>query len=153
MKKLLTILLIISFGTVVSQNIEETETNDIKDDYQLEKLRELSKKIFVIAAMDDEKVFSVKFESKDTSGTKFWIKTSYQYKVTKDKKGKITETKNSNYSMSLVKIDCINKEYEFLKIINYDGNDKMVSSLDGNGKIEYVVPNSNMERFSSIICN
>lgn len=153
MKKLLTLFLLILSNTVFSQEIIDSTATVIEGDYQLEKLRDLSKKIFVIATMDKEKIYSVKFDSKNSFGIRFWIKSSYKYKKVKNKKGVWVEYKNENHTMTFVNIDCSNREYEILKVLNYDEKGKIVNSIDGNGLTEYIVPDSNMETFSSIICN
>lgn len=132
-------------------NIDSTPVSgDV--DYKLEKLRELSKKIFVIATMNEEMVYSVRFDNENSFGKRFWIKTSHKVKRVKDKKGNWVDYKKKDYSMTLININCSGREYEVLKIVNYDGNDKVVSSIDGDGTSEYIVPDSNMEIFSNIIC-
>lgn len=153
MKTILTIFLLTLFSNVHSQEGIDSTTIATQEDYQLEKLRSLSKKIFVIATMDEEKVHSVKFDSKNSFGIRFWIKSSYKYKKVKNKKGVWVEYKNENYTMTLVSIDCLYRKYEILKVLNYDGKDNIINSIDGNGLTEYIVPDSNMETFSSIICN
>ncbi len=153
MKRTFTLLLLTFLSTMYSQNKVDTIAVETNGDYKLEKLRDLSKKIFVIASMDEEKIQSVKFDSQNSFGIRFWVKTAYKYKKVKNKKGQWIDYKKKDYTMALINIDCSKREYEVLKIIDYDGNDKVVSSNEGDGTTEYIVPNSKMETFSSIICN
>lgn len=139
-------------NTVYSQNNIDTANESQSVDYQIEKLRELSKKIFVIATIDEEMIYSVKFDNENSFGKRFWIKSTYKVKRVKNKSGNWVDYKKNEYSMTLININCSDREYEILKIINYDDNEKVVSSIDGNGTSEYIVPNSNMEIFSNIIC-
>ncbi|HEY6142070.1 MAG TPA: surface-adhesin E family protein [Flavobacterium sp.] len=113
----------------------------------------MSKKIFVIAAMDDEKIHSVKYDSQNLSGIRFWWNASFTYKRVKNKKGEWIDYKKKDYSMTLININCEKREFEVLKVIDYDGNEKVIKNLNGNGTTEYIVPNSLMETFSTIICN
>ncbi len=152
MQRIFTLLLLIFLNTMYSQSNIDSVSVGTDEDYRLEKLRELSKKIFVIATMDEERVYSVKFDSQNSFGKRFWIKTTHKYKKVKNKQGKWVEYKKKDYSMTLINVDCSGREYEVLKIVNYDGNDKVVSSIDGDGTTEYIVPESNMEIFSNIIC-
>lgn len=152
MKRIFTLFLFCIMSTMYSQNNIDSAPVSGDVDYKLEKLRELSKKIFVIATMDEEMVYSVRFDSENSFGKRFWIKASHKVKRVKNKKGNWVDHKKKDYSMTLININCSGREYEVLKIVNYDGNDKVVSSIDGDGTSEYIVPDSNMEIFSNIIC-
>lgn len=152
MRRILVLLLLVFLNTAYSQSKNDSVDSESNENYQLEKLRELSKKIFVIATMDEEMIHSVKFDSENSFGKRFWIKASHKVKRVKNKKGNWVDYKKKDYSMTLININCSGREYEVLKIINYNENDKVVSSIDGDGTSEYIVPDSNMEIFSNIIC-
>lgn len=153
MKHIISIFFLFCSIVVYSQQEFNSKHSANNGDAALEKKKDLSKKIFVIGAVDDNNIYSVKFDSKNASGIRFWIKTTHTYKRIKNQNGEWVDYKPNDYTMALVNINCSVREYEVLKIINYDENNNVIDSNEAHGTIEYIVPESNMELFSKIICD
>ncbi len=120
--------------------------------YILERKRELAKSMFVIATLSKEKMYSVKFDSKNSFGIRFWIKEVYKHRRIKNKKGKWVEYQKKDYTLSLINLDCSNREYEIIETINYDGKGNVKNSIEGDGNIAHIAPNSIFESFSELFC-
>lgn len=153
MKKIISILCLTLVGILKAQEGADSIAIANSGNYQLERKKEIAKTDFVYASSDENKNYSIKLDGKNSFGTKIWVKTEFKFKKIKNKQGKWIESKRKDYTLSLINIDCSDKEYEFLKMIHYDANGNVKNQTEGNGAKEYIVPGSHIDAWAKIICN
>ncbi|HEU4497273.1 MAG TPA: surface-adhesin E family protein [Flavobacterium sp.] len=98
-----------------------------------------------------EEIF-IKFEKIETDKIFVWVKIVEQPTTFKNKKGKKV-TKNGGYTLTLMAMDCKNRNYDKSTYIKYDSKGDIVYSEDLNEWDKVIVPDSVGELIFEFTCS
>ena len=129
-KIFLTLLLILSFSKIYSQNEEFTYVTSSKNG-------------------EDYSVLIIKIND---YSTELWVKKTEPIISKKNKSGKIIKT-GGGYSLTFMTIKCGDSTYDLGESIAYDQNENIKSNIDIASYENRVVPGSVMSAIYNFVCS
>jgi hypothetical protein len=129
-KIFITLLIMLSFSKVYSQNEEFT---------------------YVTTSTNGEG-YSVLIKKIDEYSTEIWVKKTEPIKSKKNRSGKIIKT-GGGYSLTFMSIKCGDSTYDLGESIAYDQNGNVKSNIDIASYENRVVPGSVMSAIYDFVCS
>lgn len=103
-----------------------------------------------IGKSNDNIEYWIFIEAKEYLKTKIWVKTIKPKVKKKNGKGKYVIV-GGNYSMSFINLNCHEKEYEIIEVIDYDSSGKVIKSYKSYS-LNKIVPGSIMDSVYVFSC-
>lgn len=129
-KIFITLLLLLSFSNIYSQNEEFT----------------------YVTTSNNGEDYSVLIKKNDEYSTEIWVKKTEPIKSKKNKSGKIIKT-GGGYRLTFMSIKCGDSTYDIGESIAYDQNGNVKSNIDIASYENRVVPGSVMSAIYNFVCS
>jgi hypothetical protein len=129
-KIFITLLLLLSFSNIYSQNEEFT----------------------YVTTSNNGEDYSVLIKKNDEYSTEIWVKKTEPIKSKKNKSGKIIKT-GGGYRLTFMSIKCGDSTYDIGESIAYDQNGNVKSNIDIASYENRVVPGSVMSAIYDFVCS
>lgn len=152
MRKILLLIPLITSCLYYCQSSVDSVLIPGNGNYMLERKKELALKDYVLVSSDKDYTYSIKVENTDDLYKKIWLQRTHTLKRVKNKNGKWTEYKPKDKTVTLIRLNCNEKQYGLLERYSYNKDGKVTDIQSGSGNYSHIVPDSIIDEISKIAC-
>lgn len=152
MRKIILLYFLFISGFHYSQSAVDSVAIDGRGDYILENKNTLAHKDFVFVTSNDDYIYSIKIDSNNLLDKKIWLERTHSYKRIKNKQGNWIDYKQKDKIITLMKINCSQKEYGLLEKYSYNSKGKVIKIENGSGIFSPIIPNSIIDEIYKVAC-